>query len=116
MVENLQGAGNLGYECGYTYLTGGRTPLDYEEQQLLARNLAQGCCETEEMTQMFVASFISGYAARVTREKTTQLVMTIFHQLQKELGRKPTMLELAEQCQLDPIDLEALKISFRWEK
>lgn len=59
--------------------------------------------------ELFWESFLAGSAARKTKEQVTALVQENWIALQKELGRKPTVLELAERCGIDSI---AVKYNF----
>lgn len=64
-------ADQVGYDCGYTYLTGGRPQLTPEQQRELANSLAEGCCSSFKAHQAFVTSFQNGYSRR-TQEKAQQ--------------------------------------------
>jgi hypothetical protein len=54
-------AERVGYDCGYTYRTGGRPQLTPEQQVQVASDLAQGCCSSLKSQQTFVVAFQRGY-------------------------------------------------------
>jgi hypothetical protein len=61
----IEDSKQVGFNCGHAYIVGGRPPLSPEQQVLVAKDLAEGCCATPEAAFAFIQSFQEGYRARI---------------------------------------------------
>ena len=72
MYYDTDESGNVGYSCGYTYLTGDRPEQSEVEQRSAALELAKPCCKNGAAIALFVEEYVHGYADRLTNNAKAQ--------------------------------------------